>query len=67
MTNYLSFFVSLCMHKSTVRQNGYLLLLVVFGLFIAWELLGFLSGFLGALTLYFFCANRKIFSKNDIA
>ena len=42
------------MHKSTVRQNGYLLLLVVFGLFIAGELLGFLSGFLGALTLYFF-------------
>ena len=42
------------MQKSTVRQNSYLLLLVVFGLFIASELLGFLSGFLGALTLYFF-------------
>lgn len=53
------FFVSLCMHKSTVRQNGYLLLLVVFGLFIAWELLGFLSGFLGALTLYFFLSKPK--------
>mgnify|MGYP006202214775 FL=1 len=49
------------MHKSTVRQNGYLLLLVVFGLFIAWELLGFLSGFLGALTLYFFLRKPQDF------
>jgi predicted PurR-regulated permease PerM len=48
------FFVSLCMQQSKIRQNAYLLLLVVFGLFIASQLLGFLSGFLGALTLYFF-------------
>jgi predicted PurR-regulated permease PerM len=48
------FFASLCMQQSKIRQNSYLLLLVVFGLFIASQLLGFLSGFLGALTLYFF-------------
>lgn len=48
------FFASLCMQQSKIRQNLYLLLLVVFGLFIASQLLGFLSGFLGALTLYFF-------------
>jgi predicted PurR-regulated permease PerM len=42
------------MQQSKIRQNSYLLLLVVFGLFIASQLLGFLSGFLGALTLYFF-------------
>lgn len=45
--------------KSNLRQNSYLLILVVFGLFIASELLGFLSGFLGALTLYFFLIKPK--------
>lgn len=55
------FFVSLCMQQSKIRQNSFLLLLVVFGLFIASQLLGFLSGFLGALTLYFFLRKPQDF------
>lgn len=47
------------MHNSKLRQNSFLLLLVLFGLFIASELLGFLSGFLAALTLYFFLIKPK--------
>jgi hypothetical protein len=56
------FFVSLCMHQLKVRQNSFLLLLVVFGIFIASQLLGFLSGFLGALTLYFFLTKFYLLS-----
>jgi len=55
------FFVSLCMHQLKVRQNSFLLLLVVFGIFIASQLLGFLSGFLGALTLYFFLTKPQAY------
>ncbi len=49
------------MQQSKIRQNSFLLLLVVFGLFIASQLLGFLSGFLGALTLYFFLLKPQDF------
>jgi predicted PurR-regulated permease PerM len=49
------------MQKSNLRQNSFLLLLVVFGLYIASELSGFLSGFLGALTLYFFLTKPKAY------
>jgi len=49
------------MHQLKVRQNSFLLLLVVFGIFIASQLLGFLSGFLGALTLYFFLTKPQAY------
>ncbi len=55
------FSVTLYMQKSNLRQNSFLLLLVVFGLYIASELSGFLSGFLGALTLYFFLTKPKTY------
>lgn len=47
-----------------VRQFSYLLLLVVFGVFIASQLLGFLAGLLGALTLYFFLSKPQAYLEN---
>ena len=49
------------MAQSKARQNGFFLILLVFGIFIATQLLGFLSGFLGAITLYFFLRKPQVY------